>query len=293
MQMRPVELGQCGEGGDDLAVKLDALAGDELKRAAYASLAQGKRRRKRLCIGLVLVAGKRRADGLLQVAVVQGCDAKRPGAGADGDGKPPLCARDQEEQGPGRRLFQRLQNGIRRILVQLVGAIDDDDAPAPLACRIAEKRPEAPHLVNADKPRIALRLFVPGAPEQEKVRVRERRDFAEQGMVAIDGLPRMARVAASKHRAREMISERRLADAFRTDKQPGMVHAAACKRFGKLAHRLAMAEQAIDVARRRESVEAIWLGEWRAGALRGHAHGLRRCSTTSHTSSATMASGWL
>ena len=122
-------------------------------------------------------------------------------ARTDGDGKPSLGARDQQEQSPGWRLFQRLQQRIRRVLVQLVGAIDNHHAPASLARRRAEKGAQAPDLVDADHLRIAFRLLDPGAADEEKVRMRQRRDLAKHRVLAIDALapdrPRPAPCARS------------------------------------------------------------------------------------------------
>ena len=144
---------------------------DQFERAAHASLAQGDARSR---------ASWRRPRGrrgqappaprLSRSSSPKRRDAQRPGAGADGDGKPPFGARDQQEQGLGRRLFERLQQRIGGILVQFVGAVDDDHAPSRLARRMAEKGAQAPHLVDADPLRIALRLLDPGAPDQQKIR---------------------------------------------------------------------------------------------------------------------------
>ncbi len=67
MQARAVDLGQRGESGGDLGIKLDALAGDELECAAHAALAQRKRRLERLGVDLLPVALERGANCLFQI----------------------------------------------------------------------------------------------------------------------------------------------------------------------------------------------------------------------------------
>ena len=58
---------------------------------------------------------------------------------------------DQEEQRARRRLFQHLEQRIGCFRVfELVGAVDQADPPAPLACRRAEEAHDAPDLVDRD-----------------------------------------------------------------------------------------------------------------------------------------------
>src|SRR5687767_13347723 len=97
-----------------------------------------------------------RAHRLLQVVLSQSRHPKGARARADGDGKPPLRAGNKEEQGPRRRFLERLQECVRRILVELICPVDDDDTPAPLARRMPEKGAQAPDLLDADPLRIAL-----------------------------------------------------------------------------------------------------------------------------------------
>ena len=67
MRGSAVELGQPGEGREDLAVKRDALAGGKLERAAHAALAQLECDGKRLGVDLVLIALKRRTHSPLKL----------------------------------------------------------------------------------------------------------------------------------------------------------------------------------------------------------------------------------
>ena len=79
--------------------------------------------------------------------------------------------------------------------------------------------------------------------------MRQGGDFAENRMVAIEALPRIAPLALRQHRAGEAISERRFADTLGPDDEPGMVHASALERVMELAERRLMAEQTIDLPR--------------------------------------------
>src|SRR5258708_7294757 len=109
MQTRSVELGKSSKERDGLAIELDAFARHKLERAAHATLTQGERGRKRLRVGLLIVAGKCRPHCLLQIFFAKGRHTKCARAGADGDGKTSLRARDQEKQGARRRLLKRFQ----------------------------------------------------------------------------------------------------------------------------------------------------------------------------------------
>src|SRR5262245_28499654 len=108
-------------------------------------------------------------------------------------------------------------------------------------------------------------------------------------MVAIDTAP----LALRQHGAGKAVGERRLADAFGADEKPGVRQAPTRERVIELGKRRLVAEQPLDLARRRESFEPVGHLKCRPQALGGHAHGLRRWRTISHTSSATIASGWL
>jgi hypothetical protein len=178
----------------------------------------------------VFVAFERGTHGFLKFLIAQACHAQRAGARANGNGKPALGARDEKEQRPRRRLFERFQERVRRVLVQLVGAIDDDDAPASLPGRMPEKGAQAPHLIDTDPLRIAFRFLDPGAPDEKEIGMRQGRDLAEHRMVAIDIAP----LALRQHGAGKAVGERRLAHAFGADKEPGMMQAPTRERVVEL-----------------------------------------------------------
>src|SRR6476619_527702 len=167
MRALSIKLRQPGEGRNNLAVERNALAGGKFERAPYAALTERERGSQRLGLDLVIVAHKRRPHGLIQIVVNQRADSKYPATRADGDGNPPLHCRHQEEQRPRRRLFKPLQQCIGRVLVYIVGAIDNDHAPSGLPRAMAEQRSQAANFVDADPLRITLRLVVPGPSDQE------------------------------------------------------------------------------------------------------------------------------
>ena len=169
-----IELGQRGERGERSRgrVRCPSPATSSSARRTLPWLSASAVV-ERLRVDLVLVALERRAHRLVQFLVRR---RPRREASARASGWSPEAAPRRSPISRNRvlrrRLLQRLQQRIRRVLVQLVGAIDDDHAPAPLARRCAEKGAQAPHLVDADPLRVTLRLLVPCAPDQQQIRMR-------------------------------------------------------------------------------------------------------------------------
>ncbi len=89
--------------------------------------------------------------------------------------------------------------------------------------------------------------------------MRQRRDLAEHRMVALDRITRRILIALGQRRTSEAIGQRRLANALRPNQQPSVVHAVAMQCIVELADCRVMAEQLIDLARRREAVEPVRL----------------------------------
>ncbi len=81
--------------------------------------------------------------------------------------------------------------------VEVVGAVDDRDAPAAERRRQVEHRQRAAHVLDADFRVEALRLGVPFAPHQREIGMRQRRELARRGMVGGDG-----KIARPAHRRR-------------------------------------------------------------------------------------------
>src|SRR5262245_62171617 len=189
MEVWTLDLRKGPKARENLAIELDAAIRDEFERAAHAALAERERGGERLVVDLVFVALERGPHGFLKLLIAQACHAQRASARANRHGKPALGVRDEKEQRPRRRLFERFQDRVCRVLVQLIGAIDEDDAPAPLPGRMPEKGAQAPHLIDADRLRVAFRLLDPRAPDEKEIGMRQRRDLAEHRMVAIDIAP--------------------------------------------------------------------------------------------------------
>ena len=105
-----------------------------------------------------------------------------------------------------------------------------------------------------------------------------------------------APLAARQHLARHAVGERRLADAFGTDHQPGMVQPAACERsIGIQRAPRSWPNDLCHLARRREPFQPIrFFGRSLAPSRRQRRlMGCKRSTTASQISSATSASGLL
>ena len=257
-------------------------------------MAEEKRRLQRLPIDVVIVPRQGRRDRLFQIVVTESLEAQCAAARANGDRDLTLGGGNQEEHRALRRLFQSFQESVGGILIEIVGAIDDDHAPTPLAGAVAEKGTQAPDLVDADPLRIAFGALVPRAAQQEQVGMGLRRYSPEHRMLGADCRDATSGllVAEGEHLTGKMIGERRLADAFGTDDQPGMVQPAALEGLLEFGTRRVVAEQAVDLAWGREAVKPVGLvaGNTRLFG-RSPRHGRKRAATASHTSSATRASG--
>src|SRR5215470_19779243 len=98
--------------------------------------------------------------------------------------------------------------------------------------------------------------------------------------------------------ARQTIGQRRLADALGTCEQPSVVHATACEGLSQLSLGLRVAKKLSRLARVREAIEAVGLGQrfvFVLGWCPGHqrASDSRRCSTSAQISAATMSVGFI
>ncbi len=80
----------------------------------------------------------------------------------------------KQEHGARRRLLQRFQERVGGVDVELVGLVDDDDAPGVLGGAVAQERAQLAHLVDGNGGGKALRLVVPRAADDEQPRMRER-----------------------------------------------------------------------------------------------------------------------
>ena len=56
----------------------------------------------------------------------------------------------QEEQRAARRLFEDLEQCVGGLGIQIVGGIDDRDAPSAIACRPGKKSGDLARVIDAD-----------------------------------------------------------------------------------------------------------------------------------------------
>ena len=131
---------------------------------------------------------------------------------------------DEEEDGVGRRLLEDLQERVGGGGGELVGGVDDRDAPAAVGGGELEEGFERADLVDGDGGAQALALVVPGAPAEEELRRAEGRELAEDRVIGVHGEGRGS--AAGDEVAGDAPGQRRLADAARAGHEPGMVQAA-------------------------------------------------------------------
>ena len=116
-------------------------------------------------------------------------------------------------------------------------------------------------------------------------------DFAEYGITRSDVAQIASRMMRGEHRSRDMISERRLADAFGARDQPAVMQPAAPKCIFELGKGCDVTDQPLHLSRRGKALKPIRLIGGHSKDVRRHAHGLKRSVTASQTSSATTASG--
>ncbi|KSV66041.1 hypothetical protein N182_09900 [Sinorhizobium sp. GL2] len=77
--------------------------------------------------------------------------------------------RQHQEQRAARRFLEDLQDGVGRIAIEIVGRIDDDDAPIARAGGLAEELAGAPDLVDGDRPLRPARLFIDRAGQVQEI----------------------------------------------------------------------------------------------------------------------------
>ena len=113
---------------------------------------------------------------------------------------------DEEQDGAGRRLLEDLQERVGGGAVQLVGGVDDRDAPAAVGGGELEEALERADLVDGDGGAQALGLVVPGAAAEEELRRGEGGELAEDRVVAGHVEGRARRSPATRWRAMRQAS---------------------------------------------------------------------------------------
>ena len=151
---------------------------------------------------------------------------------------------DQQEQHVGRRLLQRLQQGIGRPALQIVGAVDHHDATGRQRWGGLEQPLEPAHLIDAD---IACGdAILLDRRQLGIIGMRRRFDQAADRMavrhrqpVALDRRACRLRQQPQRQGARDA----GFPDAFRPREDPGMVHPAASRRLQQRARLRVVADQ--------------------------------------------------
>jgi hypothetical protein len=204
----------------------------------------------------------------------QRLQVQAPAARADRGQELARLRRDQHKQRAPRRLLQRFQQRVGGVDVELVGAVDDHDAPRILAAGQAQKRSEPAHLVDEDAGCEALGALVVGPAQNEQARMRQRAHLTRRRGLRADleaETRRIARLGLRQHMPRQAVGQRGLADALASGDQPGVVHAPAGEALRQLPLGLDMADEDTRLARMRKAFEAVGLGQ-RLGVLdRGRA----------------------
>ena len=151
-------------------------------------------------------------------------------ARADGAQQAARLVADDEEDRLLRRLLDELQQGVCGGGVEFVRRIDDGDAPAPGACRLAEEALRLARVVNRDLGLEALVLEVHGALDDEQARMGAGSHLAEGRLLRCDVeravCPRLLRRRDLQQELGEAVGERCLADAAGARDQPGMMQLA-------------------------------------------------------------------
>ena len=103
-----------------------------------------------------------------------GARASVRAARADGRHEASRRRGDEQEHRARRRLLQRLQQRVGGVDVELVGLIDDDDAPAVAGGAMRQERAQPAHLVDRNAGGKALGLHVVGTADDQQPRMRQR-----------------------------------------------------------------------------------------------------------------------
>ena len=85
-----------------------------------------------------------------------------------------------------RRLLDHLQERVGAVGVQVLGAVDEADAPAAEGRRHLEHLQRVAHVVDADLAEELLLVRLPHAPDEGEIRMRQRREMTRGGALRVD-----------------------------------------------------------------------------------------------------------
>ncbi len=138
----PLPREQCQHG----AIQLDSASRRKVERTADAAFGERRNRGGRSRLEVRPMAGEQFGYDHPR----QRREWKAAAARADRRQQPPRAVRHQQQQRAPRRLFEDLQQRIRRVAVHLVGAVDNHDAPAALGRGQPQKRADLARIVDDD-----------------------------------------------------------------------------------------------------------------------------------------------
>ncbi len=196
--------------------------------------------------------------------------------------------RDQQEQRALGRLLDQFEQRVGAGAVEVVGAIDDGDAPAAGSRSLMKGVDDLAHIVDADLGEEFFGFFVPASPQRKHVRERHRGDPPrrrrlsghEQGLGPLN--LRRRRVGMGQQEAREPPGQSCLADALEAAQNPCLRHSVLAVRRQQGLLRRRMAEKRQRLARVGRVLEPVAFR--RGGGLPAHCActaGARKRASTS------------
>ena len=155
----------------------------------------------------------------------------------------------EDEDRVGRRLLERLEEGVPGLLGQHVRLVEDVDLPAAAGGRVGDALAQIAHVVDR---------AVGGGVHLDHV---DRGAGGDRGARLAFAAGRHRRAAAlAVERAGEDLRHRGLAGAARADEQVGVVHLVALDRVAERAHHVLLPDDLVEGARAVAAVEGNGLG---------------------------------
>ena len=236
MERHRVDPAVAREQRQNRLVELDPAGAGEIEGAADA--AAGKRgQRLGLRLGQVgPVAQEQQAHDPRR----QRRQRKPPAPRADRRQEPPRAVRHQEQEHATRRLLEDFEERIGGVAVHLVGAVDDDDAPAALGRGQPQKSADLAGVLDDDLAAQPAAARVVGALDRQEIGMPARGHPAKDAAVRGNRQPAFADITligsiipeqpagralpcpVRQHETRKAKRQRRLADAARPAQQQRM-----------------------------------------------------------------------
>ena len=246
-------------------------------------------------LGIIGAAPERGRHRLRHVFGVQRPQQQPAAARADRGQQPPGRVAYDQKQRPSWRLLEQLEQRIGSGRVELVGRVDNREAPSGFAGGRAEERHKLADILDRDLRSERAAVARPALEHQQigvSLRGHEGRDpmvgRQRQRCCGLHGRDR--RVRMREHETRHAIGQRRLADTGRSTDQPGVWHAGAAIGIQQRLVGLLMAEPVRRLARMRyREVVAILTHEATSSRVTGAVAGSSRLATVSQMRAAVAA----